>query len=118
MWNVYLGVPGRLATVLVPVLLLFSSHAAAAVSYAFTVIADTRDLFGSFSPTMPTLNSAGEVVFRAVLKAGGKGIFKGGSGQSLTLYDTRGDFSDFGTFIAFNNQGQVAFRAGSKIGRG
>src|SRR5262249_24723670 len=118
MWKVCSGVLGRLAIVLVPVLLLFSSRGTAAVSYTFTTIADTRDLFSSFSPTMPTLNSAGKVVFRAALKAGGEGIFKGGSGQPPPLHENRRGFSDFGTFIAFNNQGQVAFRAGSKKGRG
>jgi hypothetical protein len=116
--KIYPGVCRRLAMVLVPALFLLSARASGAVSYTFTTIAETHGLFQSFSPAIPTLNRTGDVVFWAALKAGGEGIFLGSGGPPLTLYDTHGDFSDFGIFPAVNNQGQVAFRAGSKTGGG
>ena len=117
--NVRLGVLGRPAIFLALALLLFPALTTAAMSYTFTTIADTHKLFKSFSPTIPALNSTGEVVFWARLKAGGEGIFKGSGGDpTLSLYDTQGNFSEFGIFPVLNNTGQVAFRAGLKPGKG
>jgi hypothetical protein len=119
MGKVHLRVLVRLASFIAPALLFFPSPAAATTSYTFTTIADTREFFRSFSPTIPALNQSGEVVFWAALQAGGEGIFTGtGSGRPLTLYDTQGDFSELGIFPTLNNTGQVAFRATLKPGEG
>jgi hypothetical protein len=118
MCNTRPGILGRLAIIIVLALFLFSPVATAAVSYTFTTIADTHGLFRSFSPTIPALNSTGDVVFWATLKTGGEGIFKGNGGNPLSVYDTQGDFSNFGIFPVLNNTGQVAFRAGLKPRKG
>ena len=80
-------------------------------------IADTRDLFGGFSSTVP-VNSSGSVAFFSGLKDRGVGIFTG-NGGSITTIAIAGSSNPL-TFgfsgIALNDMGTVAFPSGVKGG--
>jgi hypothetical protein len=54
-------------------------------------------------------NDAGDIAFPATLRAGGRGIFVGGTGALVTVAQTGSEFLSVGRWPRINNTGNVAF---------
>jgi hypothetical protein len=78
-------------------------------------MADTRGRFSGFQG-LPVINNQGTVAFRADLKGGGQGIYRGGGEAVVTIAETGDLFSDLAFFPAMNDEGTVAFGATLKAG--
>lgn len=76
-----------------------------------TTIANTDDLFTSFSGDGLPINQQGTVAFLANLKSGGEAIFTGNGGLLTMIADTNGAFDGFSASPAINDDGTVAFLA-------
>lgn len=86
---------------------------------ALTVaVADSNSTFASFG-SEPAINQSGSVVFQAVRKSGGQGLFKASSSGSglATIVDSSGGFLSFSGAPALNNDGALAFVAELPNGR-
>lgn len=85
--------------------------ASAAVTYDFTLIADTTGPFSGLGQFV-SINDAGTVAFTAGLAAGGVGFFTGAGGPITTIADSSGPISTFtGGVAVINDAGTVAFFA-------
>jgi hypothetical protein len=89
---------------------LGSSEAAAQQAYQFLNIADTSGAFSIIERDV-AINDSGTVAFKAVLDAGGLGIFTGSGGPTTPIVDTSGMFASFYGPVDINNSGRVAFTA-------
>lgn len=86
-----------------------------AFAFTFTKIADSENIYSSFSRT-PVINDSGVVVFTADLGEGGAGVFTGNGLLTSTIADTNGIFTSFGQSAAINDNGTFAFKANLKSG--
>lgn len=93
---------------------LVASGEAAAATYTFTKITDTKGQFSFFQS--PSINNQGKVAFEAGLDTGGEGVFTGSGGPTTTIATTS-DFppSSSGPVVfsgpSINDSGTVAFIA-------
>lgn len=101
----------RSAVALAVAIAWLAAPASAAVTYDFTLIADTTGPFSGFGRFV-SINNAGTVAFNAGLDAGGVGFFTGSGGAVTTIADSNGPISTFtGGVAVINDAGTVAFFA-------
>jgi hypothetical protein len=89
---------------------LGSLEAAAQQAYEFLNIADTSGAFSIIERDV-AINDSGTVAFKAVLGAGGLGIFTGSGGPTTPIVASSGAFAEFYGPVDINNSGRVAFTA-------